>query len=127
MSIYNKISCVLIALAIALGAFGAHAWQAILEGHRSTFDTGHLYHLTQAIGLLAYIAIVGNRFQRRHRMAFSFILIGIILFSGSLYLLSFPDIFGGTWRTVLGPVTPVGGLLMIAGWIMAAFSIKVNN
>lgn len=123
MKKYILIACVSTALSIVLGAFGAHAWKELLTGHESTFDTGHLYHITQSIGLLALISIFQNQQSKFTSVPVILILIGMCFFSGSLYMLSFPEIFSGTLRSVLGPITPIGGLLMIIGWSTAAWNI----
>lgn len=89
--------------AVALGAFGAHALRETLvsSGHTSTWQTAVLYHLIHSIALLAAPA---DKWAGRCWIA------GIVLFSGSLYWLS----LGGP--KFLGPVTPLGGLLLLAGW-----------
>lgn len=96
-------------LAVALGAFGAHALKNMLEnsGHLETWKTAVQYHLAHALALLV-VAITGAGFRRA---AWCW-LAGTVLFSGSLYLLS---VTGVRW---LGAVTPFGGLLLLAGWIV---------
>ncbi len=94
-------------LAVALGAFGAHALQDMLEAsrHTETWKTAVQYHLAHSLALLI-AALAGAEFRRA---AWCW-LAGTVLFSGSLYLLS---VTGAKW---LGPVTPLGGLLLLAGW-----------
>ena len=100
-------------LGIALGAFGAHALKGLLEVHhaREIWNTAVLYHLVHAPVLL-WLA----RCQVVLQIPFSFFALGILLFSGSLYLLA---ITGITW---LGAITPIGGLLLMAGWTFIAWS-----
>ena len=100
-------------LGIALGAFGAHALKGLLEVHhaREIWNTAVLYHLVHAPVLL-WLA----RCQVVLQIPFSFFALGILLFSGSLYLLA---ITGITW---LGAITPIGGLLLMAGWAFIAWS-----
>lgn len=100
---------------VALGAFGAHALSAKLEelGHSGTWATAVDYHLLHAVGLLA----LGLWQRAAHEnpwvsRIFGCWLGGVILFSGSLYGLS----LGGPG--ILGPVTPLGGLLFLCGWAM---------
>jgi len=105
-------------LAVVLGAFGAHGLEARLgAGGVATWQTATHYHLTHALALLA----VGAWQQRvgeavasagRLRAAALALLTGIVLFSGSLYLLA---LGGPRW---LGPVTPLGGLAFLAGWAL---------
>jgi uncharacterized membrane protein YgdD (TMEM256/DUF423 family) len=100
-------------LGIALGAFGAHALKGLLEVHhaREIWNTAVLYHLIHAPVLL-WLA----RGQSVPRIPFLCFAFGILLFSGSLYLLA---ITGITW---LGAITPIGGLLLMAGWTFIAWS-----
>jgi uncharacterized membrane protein YgdD (TMEM256/DUF423 family) len=98
-------------LAAVSGAFGAHAIRATLElrGTLSTWHTAVLYHFIHAIALLV-LALYGAN----NRGAWWLLFAGIVLFSGSLYGIALirqpPD-----W---LGPVTPLGGLCFLAGWIL---------
>ena len=96
--------------AVMLGAFGAHGLRdrlgvAMIEVYR----TGVLYHLVHALAVLA-VALGADRL-RRPRLAAGLFCAGVVVFSGTLYLLA---ITGMTW---LGAVTPVGGLLLMAGWV----------
>jgi uncharacterized membrane protein YgdD (TMEM256/DUF423 family) len=100
-------------LGIGLGAFGAHALKGVLEIHhaREIWNTAVLYHLVHAPVLL-WLA----REQSVTRIPFLCFVFGILLFSGSLYLLA---VTGITW---LGAVTPIGGLLLMAGWASIAWN-----
>lgn len=97
--------------AVALGAFGAHALAPRLAelGTSETWKTAVLYQMTHALALMA-LALSG----RKQAMAASCWLGGTILFSGSLFFLALD---GPRW---LGPVTPLGGVLLIAGWLALA-------
>lgn len=102
-------SALLGAFAIGLGAFGAHYLKAQLtaSGKMDIWDTAVLYHLVHAVALLT-IAI-----HLPHRKAVSWLwTLGVIFFSGSLYTLALHP----TWKWI-GPITPLGGALLIAGWI----------
>ena len=110
------------ALAVLCGAFAAHGLSTRLdENARTVFETGARYHMYHALALgLAALAMRGEAFSRA-RMAAILFLAGIILFSGSLYLLAL------TGNIVLGYVTPFGGLAFIAGWIFLALAaLKLN-
>ena len=104
-------------LAVALGAFGAHGLKARLSPDLLTvYQTGVEYHTTHALGLVA-IGIVAHWLSNSQlRWAGWFFLIGIVLFSGSLYLLSTT---GTLW---LGAVTPFGGTAFLIGWILFALA-----
>jgi uncharacterized membrane protein YgdD (TMEM256/DUF423 family) len=111
------------ALAVALGALGAHALKGRMSAGVVTADqfsgyqtavAYHVYH-TLAMGLMAlFLRQGGNRY---FLYAYRFFFWGTVLFSGSLYLLCTRTLFNLEWVTVLGPVTPVGGVLFVAGWI----------
>jgi len=105
------IAAVLGALGVALGAFGAHALKARLEPQQlATWATAVDYHLIHAVALLA-LALYGAATGRAIGPAAAGFCAGIVLFSGSLYGLA---LGGPRW---LGPVTPLGGLCFIAGWL----------
>lgn len=108
-------------LAVTLGAFGAHA----LTNHLSvkqlqTYHTGIEYHYYHTLALLGIVALC-QRMQAAvwlYRAAICF-LIGILFFSGSLYLLACKELLGlGSFTRILGPITPIGGLFFIVGWSM---------
>lgn len=114
------------AAAVILGAFGAHAWKPILGTHIDTYKTASHYHFIHALGVLLLSAL-DSQTNRSLRKAALMLTIGTVMFSGSLYLLSFPDIFSGSIRTILGPVTPIGGLLLAGGWLLAALEFYRKN
>ena len=105
----------LIALATVLGAFGAHALKAHLSQDKlAVYETAVRYHFIHALGLLAIGILLRSVDVALLRWSANLVLVGIILFSGSLYLLTF-----GAPR-LLGVVTPLGGLALIAGWVLFA-------
>ena len=104
-----RIAAVLCFLAVALGAFGAHSLKSTLELHGmlDVWNKAVLYHFIHAIALLA-LALLGPV----NRSAWWLLFAGILLFSGSLYLMALiPQA-----RDWLGAVTPLGGLCFLAGW-----------
>ena len=108
----------LLALAVALGAFGAHGLKSQLSTDMlQTYKTGVDYHFYHALGLLL-IGILAVSFPSE-LIKWSAILLtaGIILFSGSLYVLA---VSGIKW---LGAITPIGGLSFIAGWILLFLAV----
>jgi uncharacterized membrane protein YgdD (TMEM256/DUF423 family) len=112
------IAGILLALATALGAFGAHALKAHLQPDRlQVYETAVRYHFLHALGLLAIGVVLRSMDSELLRWSALLVLTGVILFSGSLYLLTF-----GAPR-LLGIVTPLGGLALIAGWVL--FSLTV--
>jgi uncharacterized membrane protein YgdD (TMEM256/DUF423 family) len=112
------IAGVLIALATVLGAFGAHALKAHLSQDRlMVYETAVRYHFIHALGLLAMGVLMRSVDGGMLRWSAVLVLAGIILFSGSLYLLTFDA------PRLLGIITPVGGLALIAGWAMFAVTM----
>lgn len=105
-------------LAVALGAFGAHALKDKLlnEGTYDTYQTAVLYHFIHTLALLG-VALAAFKFESVWFTYAGYGMIGgIFLFSGSLYVLCFS---GLKW---LGAITPIGGLLFIAGWASLMFA-----
>ena len=104
-------------IAIILGAFGAHAFKKILSAEKiESFEVGVRYQMYTALTLLALGFNLSFEYQSE-RVAFYLFTLGTILFSGSIYFLSFAEY----WRKnlkFLGPITPLGGLLMLAGWVV---------
>lgn len=108
---------IIMLLAVALGAFGAHVLEPIIADSMDTYKTGVQYHMIHGLGMiLAALAAGLWGDSRKLRWSARLFLIGIILFSGSLYLLA---VAGWKW---LGPITPLGGVSFIAGWLMLALS-----
>ena len=98
-------------LAVALGAFGAHGLHGLLERNHAVeiWKTASTYHLVHAAVLLFVAGM-----KPFPRIAWALFLAGIIVFSGSLYLLAVTDI------RQLGAVTPLGGIGLLAGWLVLA-------
>lgn len=117
---YVAVGAILMLIAVALGAFGAHILEPIIgEKAIGTYETGVHYHMIHGIGIiLAAFAVGLGGEERKLLWANRLFLIGIILFSGSLYLLA---ITGWKW---LGPITPLGGVSFIVGWLMLALAVR---
>ncbi len=106
------------ALAVIFGAFGAHALKARISPEMlNVYHTGSQYHFYHALGMLL-VGVLATQLQNQGALRLSgfLMLAGIVLFSGSLYLLA---ITGVTW---LGAVTPLGGVAFIAAWIVLALA-----
>lgn len=117
------ISGILIAISIALGALGAHALKKILTtSELSSFKTGVLYLTIHGLAIII-VTLTGKTFNIDYKNAIRCITIGSILFSFSIFLLlTFKHLNIYFLNIILGPTTPLGGVLMIIGWIL--FSIK---
>lgn len=108
------------ALAIMLGAFGAHGLKESISAEMLViFETGVKYHFYHTLALLGLLAMSRENVLPKPLPAICLTwLIGIIIFSGSLYVLS---ISGIRW---LGAITPIGGVAMIIGWLWLALSAR---
>jgi uncharacterized membrane protein YgdD (TMEM256/DUF423 family) len=115
---WTAIGAVLMALAVGMGAFGAHGLRNRLDAYSmSVYEKAVFYHFIHALGILLTsllartnaISIAGQA-----RVAW-LLLIGIIIFSGSLYALALSG------ARILGAITPIGGIAFIAGWLLLAY------
>jgi uncharacterized membrane protein YgdD (TMEM256/DUF423 family) len=122
---FLRTASVIGALAVILGAFGAHKLKELVsETAIVTFDTGVKYQMYHALAL-ALVAIIYSHFPNKWvKMAGWFFIIGILLFSVSLYILTVKAALvlpGLQWA---GPITPIGGLFFVAGWLCLGLGIK---
>ncbi len=120
----TAIAAILGAVAVVLGAFGAHALKSKLDpSSLAAFETGVRYQFIHVLVLLFTGTIVQE--NKMLFLAEKFFLAGIILFSGSIYLLSTKSIWTSHSVSFLGPVTPLGGIFFLLGWIfLAQFLLK---
>jgi uncharacterized membrane protein YgdD (TMEM256/DUF423 family) len=106
------------ALAVILGAFGAHALKSQLSAEMlQAYETGVKYQFYHTIAMLAIGIIYATYPEKSIKWAATLFTIGIILFSGSLYTMALMSIKGITLGPV-GIITPIGGLFFIIGWIL---------
>ncbi len=117
-SIFIRIAAALCFLAVALGAFGAHALKSIIDRHGmlEVWNKAVFYHFTHAIVLLL-LAFFGAT----NRGACWLFCAGVLLFSGSLYTMALTNI---RW---VGAITPLGGLCFLAGWAWLFFAPRPNG
>jgi len=111
------LACFLAAVAVALGAFGAHALRERLEaaGQLANWETAVRYQVWHALALL-FLGLFGERRRVPAFVGWGF-LIGSVLFSGSIYLLALE-----IGKAVVWPLTPLGGSLLIAAWLTLGVS-----
>lgn len=111
-----SVASVLGAVAIILGAFGAHALKKVLSVEQlNTFETGVKYQMYHAL-LLLFIATTPLLADKAKKGILYLVVVGILFFSGSIYLLATNDLTSFDFR-VIGFVTPIGGLLLICSWV----------
>jgi uncharacterized membrane protein YgdD (TMEM256/DUF423 family) len=116
------------ALSVVLGAFGAHGLKdKVGVDQLQVFETGVRYQFYHAIALMLS-ALIMDKYSLTLRWPISLFIAGILLFSGSLYLLSTRELLGiDHWKRVLGPITPLGGTCLIAGWLSLCYSVWRNT
>ncbi|MCM3131532.1 DUF423 domain-containing protein [Paenibacillus polysaccharolyticus] len=116
---WMMLGAILTMLSVAIGAFGAHMLKDRIGASAiATYETGVQYHMIHALGLLIVGLTAGQlgastKLQWAARLLFA----GIIIFSGSLYILSISGI------KILGAITPIGGVAFIAGWLLFAMDV----
>lgn len=110
-------------LAVGLGAFGAHGLKTLLTADQmATYQTAVHYHMIHALGILL-VAILSQNLKSTRQVLWSArcLGIGILLFSGSLYVLSVSSI------KFFGFITPIGGVAFLAGWLLLALAATRNS
>ena len=111
------------AIAVALGAFGAHGLEKLVEngsldaGDLKTYETAVRYQFYHTFALFLLPAVGAYLRDKPAKIAARCFMGGILIFSGSLYLLSLSPVLFSQKLTWLGAITPLGGVLFIAGWI----------
>jgi len=117
---------VLGALTIGIGAFGAHGLKELVDTEAiSSFETGvryQMYHVF-ALLILGTLSIISSQTKK---WVFRFFILGVIFFSGSIYILSLNTLLPFDVKTI-GFITPIGGLFFIVGWLRLAYGAFVNN
>ena len=112
---YLALAATLMAFAVVMGAFGAHALRSRIDAHyMAIWEKAVLYHLVHALGILV-LASSSQVFLLAGQATLICLSAGLVIFSGSLYLLVLTQI---SW---LGAITPLGGSAMILGWLLLAW------
>ncbi len=111
------IAILFIVSAIILGALGAHALEKVLSVEKlSSFEVGVKYQMYHGIALLSLIAI-SDKFNFSLKIVYRLLISGVFIFSGSIYMLVFKELLDVNLGKIFGPLTPIGGLFMISGWL----------
>jgi uncharacterized membrane protein YgdD (TMEM256/DUF423 family) len=112
----------MLVVAIILGAFGAHALKEHLTPEKlNSFEVGVRYQMYHGLAFLL-LGLSTDKVQFSLKLPTRLIFIGVIMFSGSIYFLAIQEMLGVSLK-FLGPITPLGGLLMITGWLL--FMVKI--
>lgn len=113
-------------LAVIAGAFGAHGLQAKLTPRDlEIWHTAVQYQFYHIFALL-FLSTFATKNSKLINASYYLFSLGILFFSGSLYLLSCREILGFSWLIYMGPITPIGGLLFIIGWITTGWAAYKN-
>lgn len=113
-------------LAIILGAFGAHGLEKLVDAEAvKTFETGVTYQMYHALFLL-FLGIFSGMTVKTKKRVFLFVVSGVILFSFSIYLLALNSLTTFDFK-IIGFLTPIGGVLMIIGWICLGYNILTQK
>ena len=121
------------AFAVALGALGAHFLKnklhtgLITVDQLSGFDTAVRYQIYHVLAMFLVMLMKNNNPGKHLSFAYHFFFWGIILFSGSLYFLCTRNLLGLEWLKILGPITPIGGLSFVAGWMCLCIAPFIKN
>ncbi|MBD80937.1 MAG: hypothetical protein CL840_18615 [Crocinitomicaceae bacterium] len=115
------------AIAVVLGALAAHALKTFLPPQKlESFQTAVRYQMIHSIAIILVVLLAKNNFSVSN-WSYRFFQWGIILFSGSIYVLSTLPLHSLVWTKWLGPVTPIGGVLFILGWVFLALNISKSE
>jgi uncharacterized membrane protein YgdD (TMEM256/DUF423 family) len=116
---FLQIGSIIMALSVALGAFGAHALKSILDDNMiKVYNTAVQYQFYHALGLFAVAFVAHFNNEKKVKLSGNIMFYSIVIFSGSLYLMT---ITGIKW---LGAITPIGGTGFIIAWILLFLSIR---
>jgi len=114
-------------LAVMAGAFGAHGLKLYLSADQlAVWHTGVEYQFYHVFALL-FLSTFAQSKSKLITASYYFFTLGIIFFSGSLYLMACRDVLKQDWLWIMGPVTPIGGLFFITGWITLALAAFRNK
>ena len=124
---YLKISIIGVALGIILGAFGTHGLKELFSNYEmDIWDKGIFYQISNFLGL--FIMVILKKLNLIKKPPYLLLTLGIIMFSFSLYSIALNNVFLSSnkiIKTLLIPITPVGGLLMVSSWLLLLYKIKI--
>lgn len=122
---------IIITLAVIIGAFGAHGLKNHLSEYQlNIFETGNRYHFYHGFGILIIAALSDFISPKKLKLIATLLIIGMVFFSGSLYLLATRELLSISHWGFLGPLTPIGGVFFILGWAYlgwAAYQAKKDH
>ena len=127
--LFLSISILGVAIGILFGAFGAHALKDLFSNYEmDIWNKGIFYQIINSLGIMILLILRKNNFIKKTNSPFYLLILGIIFFSFSLYAISLTNVFLSSehWiKTLMIPVTPLGGSLIILGWVLTV--LKINK
>ena len=127
--LFLSMSILGVAIGILFGAFGAHALKDLFSNYEmDIWNKGIFYQITNSLGIMILLILRKNNFIKKTNSPFYFLILGIIFFSFSLYTILLTNVFLSSehWlKTLMIPVTPLGGSLIILGWVLTV--LKINK
>ena len=128
LNFWLQLGAIFLALGIATGAIGAHTLENILNTKElSIWNKAVFYHIIHGLGLICLYSIAKINSNINFNWCFYLLTLGIIFFSGSLYLIALNNgVFGEIQllKKIMIPITPLGGMCFITGWILLAIKLK---
>jgi len=122
LNLWIAIASFLGAFAVILGAFGAHYLKALLSSESlASYHTAVQYLFIHSILMLLVSVLFSLTKNKELILVLKTLFIGIICFSGSIFLLSTRDLTGFSLTQIIGPITPIGGILLIFSWLYLAY------
>ena len=126
MSKFIKVSILFCVVSVILGAFGSHLLKDLLsETELSSFKTGIRYQMFHGLSILI-LSLNSNKFTSKLKTSLLLMSIGTVLFSFSIYFLSIDSLLSFSMK-FLGPITPIGGTILITSWIYLLLNVKNND
>ncbi len=106
-------------IAVIFGALGAHALKEVLLPEQlHSFETGVRYQMYHALAILVLAVVVKNKSSKLLLTTVNLFFWGVVLFSGSIYLLTLKNIIAADFLKFAGPITPIGGIILVLGWVL---------
>ena len=126
--VFLRIGIIGMVLGIILGAFGAHSLKNVFTQYEmEIWNKGIFYQITNCIGLILITALVKINLIKESKLSMGILVLGIFFFSGSLYTIALTNVFLDSThllKTLMIPITPLGGSLIIVSWLLLLFKIK---
>ena len=126
--LFLSLSILGIAIGILFGAFGAHAFKDLFSNYEmDIWNKGIFYQISNSLGIMLLVILRKNELIKKNNLPFYLLIIGMVFFCFSLYIITLTNVFLNPqhWlKAAMIPITPIGGSMIILGWILIFFNIK---